>query len=341
MTHAAGPSSAARQEPAASASLTARLFDADRPDTELALEDALRRRIGRNQLLWIDIEGSPDAVDLDRIARRLELAPDTRALLAGDRQGSGLAIHGAYAHIRVAAASRNDPGRQDGDLDVVVSPSFVLSRHPLPIDALRELVDRLHDDSLVGSLRGASLAAMLLTAVVTGYQQAVDVIEAQVDDLDTRALRASRDDDRVLADLVALRRRIAALRRLLTDQREAYTMLDGAETLRSMGERSSSDLQAVTGRFEAALGSVEDARDLLLGSFDVFMTRTAQRTNESMKILTLATVLLLPGSLIAGLLGMNLQIPLSEDGGSFWVVVLLVAALAATILVVARARRWV
>jgi Mg2+ and Co2+ transporter CorA len=182
---------------------------------------------------------------------------------------------------------------------------------------------------------------MLLTAVVTGYQQAVDAIEADVDDLDARALRAARGDDRVLSDLVGLRRRIAELRRLLADQRETYAMLDGAETLRSMGEHTSPDLEAVTGRYEAALASVEDARDLLLGSFDVFMTRTAQRTNDSMKILTLATVILLPGSLIAGLLGMNLDIPLTKGVGSFWMVVLLVAAMAVTILVVARARRWI
>jgi len=49
------------------------------------------------------------------------------------------------------------------------------------------------------------------------------------------------------------------------------------------------------------------------------MTRTAQRTNDVMKVLALATVLLLPGSLIAGLLGMNVIVPLDKDSPlSFW-----------------------
>ena len=47
--------------------------------------------------------------------------------------------------------------------------------------------------------------------------------------------------------------------------------------------------------------AVEAARDLVLGSFNIYMTRTAQRTNDTMKVLTLVTVLLLPGSLIAGM----------------------------------------
>ena len=88
--------------------------------------------------------------------------------------------------------------------------------------------------------------------------------------------------------------------------------------------------------------SVENSRDLLLGSFEVFMTRTAQRTNDTMKVLALATVLLLPGSLIAGLLGMNVIVPLDKDNPeSFWLVLVSIAVLAGVVLLVARLRRWI
>ena len=89
------------------------------------------------------------------------------------------------------------------------------------------------------------------------------------------------------------------------------------------------------------MGAVEASREALLGSFDVFMTRTAQRTNEVMKVLTLATVLLLPGSLIAGLLGMNVVVPLGKDDPlSFWFVVIAIGVLALAIVAAARLRRW-
>ena len=61
-----------------------------------------------------------------------------------------------------------------------------------------------------------------------------------------------------------------------------------------------------------------------------------------MKVLALATVLLLPGSLIAGLLGMNMPIPLSKDeSGAFWLVVGSIIVLALAVLVFARYRRWI
>ena len=60
-----------------------------------------------------------------------------------------------------------------------------------------------------------------------------------------------------------------------------------------------------------------------------------------MKVLTLTTVLLLPGSMIAGLLGMNVIVPLNKDDPmSFWFVVAAIGVLAIVIIAVARARRW-
>jgi len=60
-----------------------------------------------------------------------------------------------------------------------------------------------------------------------------------------------------------------------------------------------------------------------------------------MKVLTFATILLLPGSLVAGLLGMNVVVPLGKDDPlSFWLVVAGVILFGVAILLVARARRW-
>jgi Mg2+ and Co2+ transporter CorA len=209
------------------------------------------------------------------------------------------------------------------------------------VAVLRSLDDRIERDTTVGSIDGGAFVRAVLDSVVTSYFRAVDAIEDAVDDLDGRALRG-RGGDEVLLDLVALRRRIARLRRSLSDQREVFAALGAADFGAANEEDETGDYRAVVDRFENALRAVEETRDLLLGSFDVFMTRTAQRTNEIMKVLALATVLLLPGSLIAGLLGMNVDIPLPKDGPvGFWLVVVSIVILAVGVLVVARVRRWI
>ena len=55
----------------------------------------------------------------------------------------------------------------------------------------------------------------------------------------------------------------------------------------------------------------------------------------------LASVLLLPGALLAGVMGMNFKVPLFEHTYLFWVVIGLIVGIALVTVVVAKLRRWI
>ncbi len=316
-----------------------RLFDADRTDQRLDLAEALTRRIGANQLLWIDAPGPLDEEVLASLDRRLKLGPSTVRAFGHLGSRPLIAVHGGHLHVRVLG----EPGDGSGDagwVDILAARNVVLTAHAGPAEFLGRLDERIKSDATVGRLTSASFLRSLLDAVVTTYFEAVDAIEDEVDVLDTRSLLAAPDED-ILPDLVEVRRRIAHLRRLLSDHREVYAALDDAD-ISEIADADDEGFGAVASRFEDAIHSVEDSRDLLLGSFDVFMSRVAQRTNDAMKVLALATVLLLPGSLIAGLLGMNVVVPLSKDDpSSFWIVIAGIVVLAALVLVIAWRSHWI
>ena len=301
----------------------------------------LNASLGERQLLWVDVAGQPTDDIAEALAQRMDLGPRTRRdLLAA--AGPHISIHGPYLHVRVAA-----PGSGDGQagepawLDLVAARDMVTSLHRRPIELLSDFDQRIEADATAGQMDGFAFVRSVLDAVVTGYLQMLDEIEGEIDELDGQALHA-RSGGKLLARLVDVRRRIARARRLLSAQREVFAILGSADVETITDAEQAAGFRAVATRFEGALRSVEDARDLLIGSFDVFMTRTAQRTNEVMKALALATALLLPGSLIAGLLGMNVVVPLPKDSPwSFWLVVAAILAFAGAVLVVARTRRWI
>lgn len=336
---ATDPSKTSRKP--ADAKISVRLFDADKTDRELELATALRRRLTDRQLLWIDVEGALDPDRARTIARRMHLTDATRDALARPATGPYIALHGPYFHIRIATAADHDASASPRWLDLLAADDVVLSSHLEPVDLVRKLDERIESDTTVGAIDAAAFVRSVVDAGVTSYFRAVDSIEEAVDKLDGQALSPDPQED-VLNDLVALRRRIARLRRVLSDQREVFAAFGAADFSEATTLRDAEGFKAVADRFEGALRTVEESRDLLLGSFDVFMTRTAQRTNETMKILALATVLLLPGSLIAGLLGMNVVVPLPKDDPlSFWFVVVAIGILAVLVLVYARIRRWI
>ena len=318
-----------------------RQFDADRHDQSLELDDALEAKPTDRQLLWIDIADEIDPALAQQMADAFELDPPTVRALETPGDVPHLGVHGSYLHIRVGV----EPNDREPDatpwLDIIGGGNVVITSHRRPIQFLDDMDDRIETDTTFGLLDASTFIASLLGAAVTSYFAAVDAIEDDVDVLDAKSLR---DDGRqkLLDDLVVVRRRIARLRRVLTDHRQVFASLAGAELAKLTDNPDSAEaFKSVAERFDSAIGAVEDSREVLIGSFDVYMTRTAQRTNDIMKVLALATVLLLPGSVVAGLLGMNVLIPLPDDNPlSFWVVVAGVVIFAASILLIARARRW-
>ena len=335
----------ATQEPTSKApaqeNVRVRQFDADRHDQSLGLDDALEAKPTERQLLWIDISEDLDAEQASQLADAFELDPSTIHALENPGNVPHLGAHGSYLHVRVAV----EPNDREPDatpwLDIVGGGNVVITSHRTPIKFLDDMDDSIEADTTFGLLDASTFIASLLGAAVTTYFTAVDAIEDDVDVLDAKSLR---DDGRhqLLDDLVVVRRRIARLRRVLTDHRQLFASLAGAELATLTDNPDSAPaFKTVSERFDSAIGAVEDSREVLIGSFEVYMTRTAQRTNDVMKVLALATVLLLPGSLVAGLLGMNMIIPLPDDDPlMWWLVVMGVVLFAVLILLIARARRW-
>ena len=319
-----------------------RRFDADRTDEVLDLDEALATPPSERQLLWIDVQGSMPEEFVARLADFFSLDPSTAEALGAADTGPALTVHGSYLHVRVVAEPDPAQPRDAPWLAVVAAPNAVITSHEGPIAFLDDLDDQVQADAAYGLLDSQSFLATLLHVTVTSYHRAVDRIEDDVEQLDDRSLRDQRRG-RMLNDLVEVRSRIAALRRLLAKHRYVYAALDGVVLGDPKADASPGKvaLADVAKSYAEAMAAVEGARELVLGSFNVYATRTAQRTNDTMKVLTLVTVLLLPGSLIAGLLGMNVIVPLDKDNPlSFWMVIAGVGLLAILILTIARRRGW-
>jgi Mg2+ and Co2+ transporter CorA len=64
-----------------------------------------------------------------------------------------------------------------------------------------------------------------------------------------------------------------------------------------------------------AVGRDEGA-DLWL--VDLLEARIGQRTNDIMKVLTLGKVILLPATVLGGIMGMNFQVGIFDHASLFW-----------------------
>lgn len=316
-------------------SIKALLSRGDGSDERVDLGSWRPHTLGSDELLWIDLV-DPGGQELDTVRSALRLKDGT-----GDVLGENLST--PYARVLdgaieiVIVALPNDGARKPTSLQVLLGPNWAVTRHDAPMTLLDDHRERIQDQREVGLLSPVEFLASVLDWHVDSFFEAAEELETDVDKLDEAALR--REDD-LLHDLVAMRRRIARVRRIVASHRELFAELARPDFLPDIEEREQAALDRLSDRLDRASEAVGHVREMLIGTFDVHMTRTAQRTNDIMKVLTLASVILLPSSVLAGVMGMNFQIWFFDDPNVFWLVIGAMAVIAGGTLVIARWRGW-
>ena len=323
------------------AGLLIRLFDADRTDKILTFDDALAAKASPRQLLWIDIEGEINSEQRRALVDRFDFDKETDRALAEPPERPDVQLHGKHFHLRVAAEPDAKHPQRVSWLDIVAGPNVVISRHAQSLELVAAMDGRIAADATIGELDSPEFVASMLDAVVTSFHAAIDRIEDELDEFDAKALARPRAEE-MFAELVGIRRRVGRLRRLLAAHRELFGSVGARDFGRGISSADSEVFLPVARRFEGALVSVESTRAAVVGSFDIVMTRTAQRTTNVMQTLTLATVMALPATVTAGLLGMNVIVPANKDDPvAFWLILGLIGVFEVVVLGLARFRRWI
>jgi magnesium transporter len=279
-----------------------------------------------------------DRSDLEAVAASLGFSDATVDALAEQHHRARLIRERTYIHLTVQALETDGKRLITRELDLVAGPNLILSVHDGPIEALDLFAEDFHGDTLLGRLNAGSFLAAIGDSVATTWFERIEEIEREVDHLDETAMRGPEETG-FLDEVLGLRRRIAVVRRTLAPHREAFSQLARPDF--ELDDRLGKPWPGLNDRLERVIDAAENARELLIGSFDLYLGRAAQRTNEVMKALTIVSAVLLPSVVLAGIMGMNFKLPFFEDTRNFWLVIGAMVALAATILVVARSRRWI
>jgi magnesium transporter len=248
-----------------------------------------------------------------------------------------------YFHLAMFVVEEKKQGYERIEVHALVGDDWIVTAHQPSFDLLDSFNGPLKGETDLGELDGAVFLATLLNWLLNGYFRLVGDLEERVDKLDEKLLTRGEevDEEVLLRDLVQARRRVSGLRRLLAPHREVFAILAQPDSNAFTPTESSGSYEGLAKRLEKAIDSVDQVREMLIGSFEVFMTQTAQKTNDVMKVLTVVSVLLLPAVVIAGIMGMNFRVGLFEVPAMFWVTIAIMLVLAATTLAVARWRKWI
>ena len=327
--------------------LRATLFDAEGRDREINVRSGLVGALEEHQLLWIDVDGRDERA-MAALREAVELPADSMRVLAEQHGDPQLLRYADRVHLRLIAMqprsrehgklSRSEATLpQAAPIDIVLAANTVVTVHAGEIAAFDDFLGHIRGETQLGVLHAADFLTVLVDAVLAVYLELVEAIVRRIDALDEVAIRAAGERT-FLEEIVRLRRRVAVLRRALAPHRWAFAPLARPDfELEGLGQ----PWPGVVERLDRTIEAVENARELLIGAFDVYMASAAQRTNDVMKTLTILSAILLPAVVLAGVMGMNFKIGFFDNPDNFWLAVLAMLTLAVLVLGISRWRGWI
>ena len=320
--------------------LTVFLFD-ERESKRVEDWRAALEQLADDQLLWLALR-EPTEKDVAALQEALELHDQEAHRLLEQPSRACVADVGVRLDMTLYPAGDHRNQRVLVPVQCVLGPNWVVTAHHEQLDVLEEFRERAEGGGQVGGLDAPTFAAALFEWVIASYFRAFEAVETQLEDFDARVMASTpKNVSSALARLVELRHLVGKLQRGLSPHREVVGALIHPELDLLSTDVSAERFAALESRVAHALDTARDTRESIFGSFDLLVAQSGQRTNEIVKVLTLATVVLLPAALLAGIMGMNFKVGFFDLAWMFWAVIAAMFGIAALVLSVARSRRWI
>jgi zinc transporter len=289
-------------------------------------------------VLWVHVDRK-DAYAADWIRRESGvgdvfaeglLADDARPRVVPERNDLFVVMRGvnlnpgAHPEDMVSMRMWFEPGR------------IITSRH-VRLMAATEIRDMVINGDGPGDpgeflVRMADRLIERMGPTIDGIDESLDELEDAVQTHTSPELRSR---------LVRTRQSAIMLRRYLSPQRDAMSRLQ-AERITWLSDLDRAFLREIGDRTTRYVEDLEAARERAAAVQDEFNYLISERMNRTMYVLTVVAAILLPPSLLTGLLGINVGgLPGVEDNTAFWVVVGLIVGIAVVEIWLLRKLKWI
>ena len=230
---------------------------------------------------------------------------------------------------------------QPSEVDVFAGAGYIVTVHSGELRPLVKLfTDCQTSDEVRQGVMGRGSGYLLyriLDSMVDYSFPILRRIMANVDDLERRVFETFGQD--VVRELALVRRDVLSYRRVVRPQIVVLEELEERDfdLLKVDGDIYFGDLADHMRRIWSEL---EDLKEVVEGLYDAHGSLAMIRTNDIVRILTVAATVILPFVVVSSVYGMNIDLPFDDSSWSFAAVMVLSGAVSVALLVLFHLRRW-
>jgi magnesium transporter len=227
------------------------------------------------------------------------------------------------------------------ELDVFLGPGYLVTLPNVELLPVTRLFQRCVDDAdLRENLFGKGAGYLLYHVLDDLFDYCFPILDKIAHKLD-----AIEDDieqeafEEVVRDISKAKQEIISYRKIVKPQRPALRVLEG-HVRRFLAEELElyfDDLVDASERIWDLLDNYKEVVEALEATNE---SAISHRQNDVLRLLTIISVTMLPLTVITGLFGMNVLFPGEGSGGAFWVILLAMAGVLASMIAFFRYKRW-
>ncbi len=227
------------------------------------------------------------------------------------------------------------------ELDLFVGPDYVITLPNNDLEPIDSLFARCWESDEVREGYFEKGAPFLLYKIV---DHAVDASFPMLRKMGQKMERIEDDifegkSDEVVRDISNAKQEIITFRRIVRPQRVAFRDLE-----RAMDVVAPEELDVyfddVIDASERIWDTLENYKEVIAGLEESNESIISHRTNDTLRVLTSITVIVLPLTLLASLFGMNVVFPGEGTGQAFWLIMGAMTAVLVGMVLLFRRRGW-
>lgn len=211
-----------------------------------------------------------------------------------------------YAVLHGVRRDSQDPESLNTiELDVVIGQQWVLTHHTGELRSIDEVRQELQRNPRALTRGPAWLAHTIIDHMADHYLPVLDRFDDEIDELEKGVMEDPRPE--MLGSLFRMKRSLQRLRRISVYQREILQRLSRGE-FEIIPQGALLFYRDIYDHFVRIADLADSYRELVNAAMEIYLSVTANRTNEIMKVLAIISTIMLPLSFIAGVYGMNFHV---------------------------------
>jgi magnesium transporter len=255
----------------------------------------------RGEFFWLDLQ-EPKDEDVEALGELFGLHPLVREDMLQFGQRPKLDDYEQYVFVVFYGARRFEE-RDLIEVHLAISGDYVLTIRRDDCDPIISLRKELARDPRTNE---QFIVYRIFDVLTDSLFPLLAAIDDEIDELEDAIARQPTDEE--LSQIFALKRKLVALRRVVTPQRDLFaSAITQVGRLPGLEAATRDYFRDVYDHLIRISDLIDSYRDLLSGAMDVYLSTVSNRLNAIMKQLTIVATVFLPLTVVTGFFGQNFK----------------------------------